>query len=118
LTPETTGIFNRAIFAKLASHPEIPTPIFINAGRGASQNEADIIACMEDGTLGGVSLDVFEAEPLAAESPLWNFENAILTPHVAAVSDIEALGRHVVHQINRYENGEPLEYLVDRSKGY
>ncbi len=39
---------------------EIATPVFINAGRGGSQVEADIVSCLEDGTLGGVSLDVFE----------------------------------------------------------
>ncbi len=63
-TPDTYGIFNRDIFSKLRKHPVLPSPIFINAGRGKSQNEADIISCLEDKTLGGVSLDVFETEPL------------------------------------------------------
>jgi len=117
-TPETHGIFNRQVFEKLKKHPVLPSPVFINAGRGKSQVEADIVSCLEDGTLGGVSLDVFETEPLASDSPLWKFDNAILTPHVASDSDIVALGRHVEGQIIRYEAGDGLQHLVDREAGY
>lgn len=117
-TPETHGFFNRTLFEKIGKHPVLPSPIFINAGRGGSQIEADIVSCLEDGTLGGVSLDVFETEPLAEDSPLWGFENAVLTPHVASDSDVVALGKYVEGQIQRYEAGEGLENLVDRSAGY
>lgn len=117
-TPDTHGLFNRELFAKLKKHPILPSPVFINAGRGKSQVEADIISCLEDGTLGGVSLDVFETEPLDARSPLWGFDNAILTPHVASDSDVVALGRHVEGQIQRYEAGDGLQHLVDREAGY
>lgn len=118
LTRETRGIFNRSIFSRLRHHEEIASPVFINGGRGGSQVEADIIACLEDGTLGGVSLDVFEEEPLPEDSALWGFEQATLTPHVAAVSDIEALGKYVSSQITRFEAGKQLENVVDRSLGY
>jgi glyoxylate/hydroxypyruvate reductase A len=118
LTEGTTGIFNREVFSKLARHPVLPSPIFINGGRGKSQVETDIAACLEDGTLGGVSLDVFESEPLSADSPLWHFENAHLYPHVAANSDVIALGAYVDAQIIRYEAGEGLENLVDLKLGY
>ena len=70
-TQKTHGIFQRSVFEKLAKHPVLPSPVFINGGRGGSQNETDIAECLGDGTLGGVSLDVFEKEPLAKESPLW-----------------------------------------------
>ena len=118
LTRDTTGIFNRGVFERLKRQNEIASPVFINAGRGGSQVEADIISCLQNGSLGGVSLDVFETEPLPSDSPLWNFQNAILTPHAAAVSDIEALAKHVRQQIEHYENGEPLEHVVDRKLGY
>ena len=118
LTEATKGFFNRPIFAKLNRKTDIASPVFINAGRGGSQVESDIIACIDDGTLGGVSLDVFEKESLSPDSPLWRFPNAILTPHVAASSDIFALGKHVRHQIERHEGGLELENLVDRSLGY
>ena len=120
LTAETRGIYNRSLFSKLrrGSQDGIAAPVFINAGRGGSQVEADIVACLEDGTLGGVSLDVFETEPLPDTSPLWDFDRAILTPHVAAASDMEALGRYVAAQIARHEAGEALENVVDRAAGY
>jgi glyoxylate/hydroxypyruvate reductase A len=118
LTGKTRGFFNRSIFEKLRGNREIASPVFINAGRGGSQIEADIVACLENGTLGGVSLDVFESEPLDAGSPLWKFKQAILTPHVAAASDVGALGRQVREQINRHESGLSLQNLVDPSAGY
>lgn len=118
LTPDTISFFNQPLFSKLKSHPEIATPVFINGGRGGSQVEADIISCLEDETLGGVSLDVFEQEPLSPDSPLWNHPTAIITPHVAASSDATAISHHVNRQIQRYEAGEPLEHLVDRQIGY
>lgn len=117
LTPETTGILNRGLIEKLPQDG-IMKPVLINAGRGGSQVEVDIISCLEDGTLGGVSLDVFEQEPLAADSPLWNFENAILTPHVAAESSIPALALYVAKQIDRYESGKTLSNIVDVNRGY
>lgn len=117
-TKDTHGLFNRKIFEKLARHSVLPSPVFINAGRGGSHVETDIANCLSDGTLGGVSLDVFESEPLAADSPLWTFENAIITPHVASNSDVVALGRHVERQITQYELGNGLQHLVDRAAGY
>ena len=117
-TPETTGIFNTALFDKLPRQTPIGGPVFINGGRGKSQVETDIIAALESGHLGGVSLDVFEEEPLSEDSPLWAFNNAILTPHVASVSDTAALARHVAGQIERFESGMKLEHLVDRKAGY
>ena len=117
-TNETNGILNSTLFSKMR-HDHINTgPVLINAGRGKSQVETDIINALQDGTLAGVSLDVFETEPLCAQSPLWGFENAILTPHNAAVSDPAALANYVAGQIKRYEKGEPLQYLVDRCRGY
>ncbi len=117
-TKETHGFFNRGLFEKLARHDVLPSPIFINGGRGGSQVETDIAACLEDGTLGGVSLDVFETEPLSSNSPLWKFETAILTPHAASNSDVVALGQYVESQIQRHEAGKGLQHLVDRQAGY
>jgi glyoxylate/hydroxypyruvate reductase A len=93
-------------------------PVFINAGRGKSQVEADIVSAIRDGTLGGASLDVFEVEPLGPEHPLWQLENVFITPHDAAVSEENALFRHVETQIDRFERGEPLQFVVDRAVGY
>jgi glyoxylate/hydroxypyruvate reductase A len=121
LTPETTGIYNASLFAKLRRNGPLGAlgqPVFINAGRGKSQVQADITAAIENGVLGGASLDVFEVEPLPADDPLWAHENVIITPHDAAVSEEYALMRHVEEQIVRFERGEPLQFLVDKRRGY
>lgn len=118
LTPDTKGIFNTGLFTRLSRKGPFGAPVFINAGRGGSQVEADIVASLNDGTLHGASLDVFEQEPLPLESPLWSMDKAFLTPHAAAASDVTALFRHVEQQIERLEGGKPLEHLVDRNAGY
>ncbi|MBB3526530.1 2-hydroxyacid dehydrogenase [Rhizobium sp. BK456] len=118
LTPETTGFYDSGLFKKLRRNGALGRPVFINAGRGKSQVEADIASAIRDGTLGGASLDVFEAEPLGPDNPLWELENVFITPHDAAVSEENALFRHVETQIARFEHGEPLQFLVDRGVGY
>jgi glyoxylate/hydroxypyruvate reductase A len=118
LTPETRGIFNTGLFTRLNRRGPFAAPVFINAGRGGSQVEADIVASLNDGTLAGASLDVFEQEPLPLESPLWGMERVFMTPHAAAASDVAALFRHVGAQIERLDQGQPLEHLVDKKSGY
>jgi glyoxylate/hydroxypyruvate reductase A len=117
-TQETSGIFNSGLFAKLSQSSALGGPIFINAGRGKSQVETDIVSAMQSGALKGVSLDVFEVEPLSKESPLWDMENVIITPHVASVSDVDALAVHISNQIERFESGLELQCLVDKQVGY
>ncbi|OED00020.1 MULTISPECIES: 2-hydroxyacid dehydrogenase [Rhizobium] len=118
LTAETTGIYNASLFSKLHRNGPLGKPVFINAGRGKSQVAPDIASAVRTGVLGGASLDVFAVEPLAADDPLWDLENVIITPHDSAVSDEKALMRHVEEQIARFERGEPLQHLVDRRRGY
>ena len=118
LTDDTRGIYDRALFSKLRRTGALSGPIFLNAGRGGSQKEAELIECLMDGTLKAASLDVFEREPLAVDSPFWSMPNVIVTPHAAAASDVRALFRHVEAQIGRVEAGKPLEFVVDRASGY
>jgi glyoxylate/hydroxypyruvate reductase A len=116
LTPETRGILNYDLFKKLARKPIAPA--LVNAGRGGEQVEADILRALGDGTLAGASLDVFEQEPLPAESPLWGHPKVYITPHNAASSDPRALVANILQQIENFERGKPLENLVDRKLGY
>ena len=118
LTPETKGIYNTGLFTRLSHRGPLGAPVFINAGRGGSQVEADIVASLNDGTLHGASLDVFQQEPLPLESPFWGMHKVFMTPHASAASDVAALFRHVEAQIERHESDKPLEHLVDRSAGY
>lgn len=121
LTPETKGILNRDLFRKLSRHgrhPRMPGPVLINAGRGALQVESDILAALDAGELYAASLDVFETEPLPKSSRLWTHPRVVITPHNAAESKPEAITRYMLRQIARHEAGEPLENLVDRTRGY
>lgn len=118
LTPETRGILNRNLFARLAQDGALGSPVVINAGRGGLQREADILAALDDGTLRGVSLDVFEVEPLPTESPLWTHRKVVITPHAAADSTPAGLVPGILADIAAFERGETLPNLVDLKAGY
>ena len=118
LTPETRHVLNRALFAKLNRNSPLGAPVLINAGRGGLQNEADILQCLDDGTLGGASLDVYGTEPLPPDSRFWTHPKVVLTPHNAADTDPDEISKYVARQIERFEAGGALENVVDRSRGY
>jgi glyoxylate/hydroxypyruvate reductase A len=118
LTEETHGLVDRSVLARLRRDGALGGPIFVNAGRGGTHNEAELIEALRDGTLKAASLDVFETEPLPPESPLWDLDNVVITPHCAGVSDPEALGRQIAEQIEAFERGEPLRNRVDPERGY
>ncbi len=118
LTEGTRGILDRTLLGKLARDGRLGGPVLINAGRGGLQKEADIVACLADGTLKGASLDVFEAEPLSQASPLWDHPAVVVTPHNAALSAPEAVGVQIAQQIRQFEGGLALANVVDRAVGY
>jgi glyoxylate/hydroxypyruvate reductase A len=118
LTPDTRGIVNRSLLAGLARDGRLGGPALINAGRGGLQVEADILASLEAGELREAVLDVFETEPLPADSPLWTHPAVTVTPHNAAMSAPETVADQIAAQIRRLEAGEPLQNLVDPTRGY
>ena len=118
LTPETRGTINATLLAGLAQDGRLGGPFLVNAGRGGLQVEADILAALDAGTLKGATLDVFETEPLPAESRLWTHPAVTVTPHNAAMSEPEAVATLISAQIRRLEAGEPLEHVVDPARGY
>jgi len=121
LTPQTRGLLNRSLFAKISQRgrsPLLPGPVLINAGRGGLQVDADIIAALSAGELYAASLDVFETEPLAPNSPLWSHPRVVVTPHNAAESSPSAIARYAVRQIRSLRQGGRLENVVHRARGY
>src|ERR1700687_656121 len=118
LTPDTRHILNRRLFAKLNRNSPLEAPVLINARRGGLENEADILACLDDGTLGGAPLDVFADEPLPVDSPFWTHPKLVLTPHNAADTDPDEISKYVARQIERLEAGGALENVVDPARGY
>jgi len=118
LTAETRGLLGTGLFQAMASDGKLPGRVLINAGRGGLQNEDQILAALDDGTLWAASLDVFETEPLPENSPLWTHPRVVITPHNAAISDPHALFQYVLEQIGKYERGENVENIVDWQRGY
>jgi glyoxylate/hydroxypyruvate reductase len=118
LTPATTNIIDRNLINGLTKRGPLGAPVIINAGRGGLQNEDDILAALNDGRLSGVSLDVFQQEPLQQDSAFWTHPKVLLTPHAAAASDPNALVMPIVNQMAAFERGEALQNLVDRKHQY
>ena len=118
LTPETRGTIDATLLAGLAQDGRLGGPFLVNAGRGGLQVEADVLAALDAGTLKGATLDVFETEPLPAESRLWTHPAVTVTPHNAAMSEPEAIATLISAQIRRLEAGAPLEHVVDPARGY
>lgn len=82
LTEQTKHLFNRDIFEQMKTGC-----ILVNVSRGAVVKEEDLVNALLSGKLSGAALDVFEEEPLKKESPLWNMERVIVTPHNSFISD-------------------------------
>ena len=117
-TPQTRGLIDRRVFARLNRPGPIGGPCFINAGRGDAVVEADLLTALTDGTLRAASLDVFHAEPLPETSPLWTLPNVLVTPHNAADSSPDAIVGVVRSEIDRFEAGLPLRTAIDPARGY
>jgi D-2-hydroxyacid dehydrogenase (NADP+) len=97
-----------------------PDACLINVGRGPLVDELALAAALRAKKIGGAALDVFPKEPLAADSPLWDVPNLLITPHTAALTD-KLWERHYSlfsENLRRYLNGEPLLAVVDKRKGY
>ncbi|MBV2142187.1 glyoxylate/hydroxypyruvate reductase A [Falsochrobactrum sp. TDYN1] len=118
LTPDTKGILSMSMFAQLKSDGPLGAPVLINAGRGGLQNEADILAALDRGLLSAVTLDVFNQEPLPADSPLWTHPRVTITPHAAASSSAAAIVPQIIRQIDAFERDGTLEHVVDRATQY
>ncbi len=117
-TPDTSHLINTDALKKLSRNSVLGGPVFVNAGRGKCQVDADVLAALKDGTLKAASLDVFETEPLPAASPFWALPNCFVTPHTAAWSNRSAVVAYAANQIKNHRTGLPLQNVVDRQRGY
>jgi glyoxylate/hydroxypyruvate reductase A len=89
----------------------------INIGRGKTIDEIALTRVLKSGKIKAI-LDVFEEEPLSPESELWKLENVIITPHVSGINIPEEICEGFIRNYNQWVRGEPLDGLVDRTKGY
>jgi glyoxylate/hydroxypyruvate reductase A len=113
LTADTAGILNARAFSQLPRGACV-----INIARGAHVVEAELLAALNTGQIGGAMLDVFAEEPLPAGHPFWRHPSVIVTPHVAGQAIAELMVSQVVDNIRRIERGESPAGLVDAARGY
>jgi phosphoglycerate dehydrogenase-like enzyme len=97
-----------------------PGTRFVNVGRGSAVDEAALVRALEQGSIAGAALDVFETEPLPADSPLWSMPNVLVSPHMSAnfAGWRETLVELFVENLERYLTGRPLKNVVDKERGY
>ncbi len=114
-TPETEGMIGEAELALLA-----PGAIIVNVARGALVDEAALVVALESGHVGGAALDVFQEEPLPADSPFWTMPNVFVCSHSAGASDREneRITDIFCENLRRYLAGEPLLNVLDTVRMY
>ncbi len=97
-----------------------PDSFLINVGRGPQVDESALAKALRNRQIAGAALDVFEQEPLPADSPLWDLENLLITPHTAGLTE-KLWHRHYdlfSENLRRYLADQPLQSVVDKHAGY
>ena len=115
LTPETHHVIDARAIAAMK-----PGACLIDVSRGGVVEGAALAEALAAGRLGGALLDVFEQEPLPPDSPFWDLENVMVTPHASSVYSgwERASALMLCDNIARWQAGRPLENLVDPARGY
>jgi len=115
LLPETTKLINSQSLTWMK-----PQAYLINVGRGPQVDDAVLADALAAGQIAGAALDVFEREPLPADSPLWKAKNLLITPHTAGLTE-KLWHRHYElfsENLRRYLSAQPLLFAVNKQRGY
>lgn len=109
LTDQTRGMVDAAAFAAMK-----PSALLVNCARGRVVDEAALIAALRDKRIAGAGLDVFYDEPLPAESPLWGFETALITPHTGGETNLYESNvlDTLAENLKRLRQGEALRNQI------
>ncbi len=115
LTDETRHLYTLEKFKKMK-----PTSFFINIGRGPTVDEEDLIFALKEEVIAGAGLDVFDVEPLAQNSELWNLENVIITPHIAGWTPyyMDRVIEIFCENLKAFLENKPMPTQVDKKLGY
>jgi D-2-hydroxyacid dehydrogenase (NADP+) len=114
-TDETLGMVDTDVLNAMPDGSYV-----INVTRGGIIDEDALMAAIDSGKLFGAGLDVVAEEPLPEDSPLWGYERILITPHTAGASQFR-VGRiidRICNNLQHLQNGEPLEGVIDKRKGY
>jgi phosphoglycerate dehydrogenase-like enzyme len=112
LTSATRGLIGREILEACRG------TVLMNAGRGAVVDESLLPEALNKGWLRGVALDVFETEPLPAESPLWTDPRVMISPHISGITTTEGAVTGFLDCLTALERGETPRWIVDRERQY
>jgi len=113
--PSTRGMIGRDQLSAMKKDGYL-----INVGRGPLIDEAALIEALREHRIAGAALDVFDQEPLPPESPLWDLENVLITPHTGGMTE-KMWERHYAlfaDNLRRFLAGQPLLWVVDKLAGY
>ncbi len=118
LTGETRGLIGAGQLRTMGARGE--RSYLINIARGEVVDEPALIEALREGVIAGAALDVFQREPLPADSPLWELDNVILTPHISGGNENynEAATSIFCDNLRRYLAGEELRNIIDPDRGY
>ena len=96
--------------------------VILNVGRGNAIDPAALMRALDSGRIRGAALDVTEPEPLPKDHPLWDYQNVMITPHIAGWWQLNETLERVVRicgeNLRAFSCGEPLTHIVDREHGY
>ncbi|MFF1283583.1 D-2-hydroxyacid dehydrogenase [Streptomyces sp. NPDC058299] len=115
LTGQTYRMFDAHRFGVMQ-----PSAFFVNIGRGGLVDEEALARALARRWIAGAALDVFAAEPLPADSPVWELPGLIVSPHMSGDTAgwRDELGAQFVQSYERWEAGRPLPNVVDKTRGY
>lgn len=115
LTPQTRELFTLDVFRLMKR-----SAYFINVARGAIVREADLVEALKTDVIRGAALDVFQQEPLPADSPLWSAPHLLLTPHIAAKSPyyLDRSLKLFQENFGKLQSGTEMLNVIDKKKGY
>lgn len=114
-TPLTENLFDHQLFSLMKNDAYL-----VNIGRGAIVNLDSLVEALDSQQIAGAALDVFEEEPLSKSHPLWEMENVIMTPHIAAACE-KVPQRHLellCENVRRFSDGDDLINRVDKESWY
>ncbi|MCW2756407.1 MAG: 2-hydroxyacid dehydrogenase [Nocardioidaceae bacterium] len=115
LTDQTRGLVGEQVLRAMK-----PTAHLVNVGRGPVVDEQALVRALQDGGIAAASLDVFAAEPLPGDSPLWSMPNVVVTPHMSGDASgwIDTLALQFVENAERWLDGRELFNVVDKRLGF
>ena len=113
---QTATLLDRRRFALMK-----PGAAFVNIGRSGSADYVALADALKSGAISGAVIDVYDQEPLPANSPLWGIGNLIMMPHVTSDDEDQYLRKTfdmVFENVRRIAAGKPLLNVIDRNRGY